>query len=264
MATHSDLPELHTNQYSVERVGEEVMWPLVDGQWGDDWREEAVIDPDGMRMPRRGVMPAHIEERGQLLTTDNVDAILRASCIAEPVIDETDIEKALEFSRRVPLASLMVVLHVDSDAKDQMINRAIQDEEAREDEYGDEDEDEDEDEEAVLESSDDEYEGVVCRGVNDFDDPGILSALITTEFQFDDTNLAYVHRSQKLQAPDGEIIWMPRVHIDKENPEASRLIHMPGTFNQAELDLLECGLQVFRAPQAILRALEQIRQQPID
>lgn len=57
MATHSDLPELHVNQYDVGRVGEEVIWPLVDHTWEDDWREYAFIDPDGLRMPRRGVMP---------------------------------------------------------------------------------------------------------------------------------------------------------------------------------------------------------------
>lgn len=64
-------------------------------------------------------------------------------------------------------------------------------------------------------------------------------------------------------APDGATIWMPRMEVDKDNPEVGVPAHMPVTFNEADMDLLESGLIVFRTPKAILRAFNQIRQNPI-
>lgn len=158
-----------------------------------------------------------------------------------------------EFSREVALASLVVRLHVGGDAKESMLDRAVREEEMLEDI---------EDEEDPTDEDPDEY-AAYCRGVNDFDDLGELLAIISTEFQFDAENTVQVHLSQRLLAPDGEIIWQPRTVVDRENPEAHTPIHMPRTFNEADMDLLESGLGVFRAPKAILHALEEIRQHPM-
>lgn len=249
MSTHSELPELHVNQYSVERVGEEVIWPLVDYKWEDDWRKHAFVSERPMQLPRRGVMPQDIEARGRVLTTENVDAILLASCVAEPMIDDDG--EVDEFSREVALASLVVELHVDSDPKENMLNRATREVEALDSREGD-----------VADGDQDEYESY-CRDINDFDDLGELSAVISTEFGFDDENMLQVQRRQELRAPDGYVVWRPRVTVEKDNPEASTPVYMPTTFNEADMDLLESGLRVFRAPKAILRALEKIRQQPL-
>lgn len=182
MSTHPELPELHISQYSVERVGEEVIWPLVDCKWEDNWRAHAFVSDQPMRLPRRGVMPLEIETRGRVPTTDNVDAVLLASCVAEPMIDDDG--EVSEFSREASFASLIVDLLVDGDAKEDMLECAVREEEVLDDV---------EHEEGVVDEDSDEL-ATHCRGINDFDDVGELSAVISTEFQFDDESMAQVQR----------------------------------------------------------------------
>lgn len=51
--------------------------------------------------------------------------------------------------------------------------------------------------------------------------------------------------------------------MDRSNLDSAAQIYTPEVFDDSDMDLLESGLRVFRAPKAILRAFAQIRNTPM-
>lgn len=247
MSTHSEMPRFQFDSFSAEEVAEKVMWPLIDDVWRDDWREHSVVASDPFRYPRRGVIPDRIVVRNTLPSSEYADSVLLASTIAgEGDVDEFGVPL------RESYVSLLLKLYVDADAKDAMINRAIQEEENTSEEPEESEEDEDEHAELVV------VEGV--NYINNYDDPGDeLLAVISTEFMFDSSGGAEIARKQWLAEPDGTLVWTPSMVVDKDDSDAIGSVYSPEAFTRTDVDLIEAGLYIFKAPEAIIRALRAIK-----
>jgi hypothetical protein len=229
-----ELPELGFRQYSDEKIADEVLWPLVDHYWHTDWRQESAV---GHSM--------HIEKRGIWKRGEVVDVSLAAF----KQFADTEEEEELGMNT-------LSVVHLDietivADNRRELIRDLMQAEV----------------DEVIAEIDDLDADDIEAIDDDELDD---YYFKIHTGYTFDTDGYASVDSYRVIEDIDGDMCWHDEGdHIEKEPPNDEEMRRvMLGALPKAKLfshdmSVLECGLYVLNAPEAIHKAFLRIRANPL-
>lgn len=204
-------------------VGSRVLWPLVDKLWEDDWRKNSFL---GNEM--------HISRRG-----NGSEGLMDVTVSAY-----TERESDDDFStENIPIISTVEVTihqHTTDERRDMIIDAAVADAE----EVDPDDEDE--------------------ITINDFDDLDDVQTRVISSYLLDTDGELQINTGQAVTDIEGHEVWTleSRSHIprlDPDNPETVVHSVIPSRLHRHDMDLLESGLIVFRAPEALVKALQALK-----
>jgi hypothetical protein len=228
------MPELQFRHYDDKQIAENVLWPLVDHFWHDDWRAESAV---GQSM--------HVEKRG-VWKGEAVDI----SLAAYKQFADTDEHEELGMNT-------LSVVHFDIETIVEDERRTLIRDLMQADVY------------AVVEELDDFDEDDEIEAIEDEDLDDYYFKL-HTGYTLDTESYVSADSYRVIEDMDGDLLWHDDGdHEEKEPPTDDEMRRvMIGALPKAKLfrhdmEMLECGLYVLNAPEAIHRAFLKIRKNPL-
>lgn len=250
----SELPSFDMDfarrEYDPGRIAEEVIWPLVDAVWWDDWRQRSHVGNEW-----------HIIKRGAR-NGELVDVILNAFQDAQILDFDEEPDESEPFGPTLSTAILEVEPILTDERRDIILDLAAEDnskiaaalERHEAGEKLDEDEQDDDDPEVDIED---------------------LTVKINFSYKFYSDGEYMIESGKVVEDIEGIVIWCkdededvttieePET-VDEDDPETVVLgrVIVPKILDH-DMEMLETGLYIFNSPDFIIKAFQAVRANPI-
>jgi hypothetical protein len=239
-----ELPELALREYDARRIANEVLWPLVEYFWHDDWRTASAVG-QSMHIDRRGIWKQNEEVDVTLAALKHFEHDDDGEIMGKNAISTVNfhIETVVTDKRRTFIRDLM-----------QTELEGIFDALAPENDLA----------QALTEGD------LVVIEDEDLDD---YAFKISTAYSLDTAGGVEVESHRLIEDAEGEFMWNDFGENDDElsqqddddmedNDEDDSAEEKTKLFTH-DMSVLECGLYVINAPEAIHKAFDSIRRHPV-